>query len=59
VIDVMVSVRRDSSLARAFFARALGHGFASVEVNTNRGSAYPRVISDLVPAATCCAAILE
>jgi transposase-like protein len=36
VIDVLVSERRDSTGARAFFARALKSGSASVQVTTDR-----------------------
>jgi transposase-like protein len=49
VIDMLVCVRRDGAAARAFFARALGHGLAPVEVTTDRAPVYPRVLDDLVP----------
>jgi transposase, IS6 family len=51
VIDVLVSERRDSAAARAFFTRALGHGPAPAEVTTDRAPVYSRVLSDLAPAA--------
>jgi transposase-like protein len=51
VIDVLVSHRRDGATARAFFARALTHGPAPVEVTTDRAPVYPRVIDELVPGA--------
>ena len=51
VVDVLVSQRRDSAAARAFFTRALTHGPTPVEVTTDRAPVYPRVIEELVPAA--------
>jgi transposase-like protein len=51
VIDVLVSERRDAAAVRAFFARALKHGAAPVEVTTDLARVYPRVIDELVPAA--------
>jgi transposase-like protein len=52
VIDVLVCERRDAAAARAFFARALTRGASPAEVTTDRAPVYPRVIDDLVPAAT-------
>jgi transposase-like protein len=51
VIDVLVSTRRDSRAARAFFTRALTRGRSPVEVTTDRAPVYPRVIDELVPSA--------
>ena len=41
VIDVLVSTRRDTTAARAFFARALRCATAPVEVTTDRAPVYP------------------
>jgi transposase, IS6 family len=51
VIDVLVSTRRDTTAARAFFARALRCATAPVEVTTDRAPVYPRVVDELVPSA--------
>ena len=51
VIDVLVSTRRDTTAARAFFARALRCATAPVEVTTDRAPVYPRVVHELVPRA--------
>jgi transposase, IS6 family len=53
VIDVLVSVRRDSDAARRFFRRALKTlTVTPVEVVTDAAAAvYPRVLDELVPAA--------
>jgi transposase, IS6 family len=51
VIDVLVSERRDSTAARAFFTRAIRFGSAPVEVTTDRAPVYPRVVEELVLAA--------
>jgi IS6 family transposase len=51
VIDVLVSTRRDTTAARAFFARALRCATAPVEVTTDRAPVYPRVVDELVPRA--------
>jgi IS6 family transposase len=51
VIDVMLSVRRDLSAARAFFDRALAVGVRPVEVTTDRAASYPRVLDEQLPAA--------
>jgi transposase, IS6 family len=51
VIDVLVSRRRDAAAARSFFAGALQHGLAPVEVVTDRAPAYPRVVEEEAPAA--------
>jgi transposase, IS6 family len=50
VVDVMVSERRDTAAARWFFTRALAHGPAPVEVNTDKAGPY-LVLADLVPTA--------
>jgi IS6 family transposase len=50
VIDVMVSKRRDSAAARAFFTRAMRIAPAPVEVTTDRAPVYPRVLDEIVPA---------
>src|SRR5664279_1974728 len=51
VIDVMLSIRRDLSAARAFFTRALAVGVTPTEVTTDRAPAYPRVLDEYAPAA--------
>ncbi|MDQ3765538.1 MAG: IS6 family transposase [Actinomycetota bacterium] len=51
VIDVMVSQKRDLAATRRFFTRALEHGTRPTEVSTDRASAYPRVVDELLPAA--------
>ncbi len=51
VIDVLVSQQRDLAATRRFFTRALEHGRYPTEVSTDRASAYPRVIEELIPAA--------
>jgi transposase-like protein len=51
VIDVLVTRRRHAAAARAFFARALTHSRAPVEVTTDRAPVYPRAVSDLAQAA--------
>ncbi len=51
VIDVLVSSKRDLAAIRVFFMRALVHGRCFAEVATDRASAYPRVIEELIPAA--------
>ena len=51
VIDVLLTERRDTAAARRFFAPALAHGPAPVEVTTDRAAAYLRVVEELVPAA--------
>jgi transposase-like protein len=52
VIDVLVSARRDANVARRFFQRALDTvKVRPSEVVTDRASAYPRVLDELVPAA--------
>jgi transposase, IS6 family len=48
VIDVMLFEQRDTAAARRFFTRALRHGPAPVEVNTDQAGPYLRVIDDLV-----------
>jgi transposase-like protein len=44
VVDVLLSEQRDTAAARRFFARALRHGPAPVEVTTDQGGPYLRVI---------------
>ena len=51
VIDVMLSIRRDLTAARAFFTRALAVGVTPTEVTTDRAPGYPRVLDESVPAA--------
>ena len=51
VIDVLVSEKHDLAATRRFFTRALEHGPAPTEVTTDRASAYPRVLDELLPAA--------
>ena len=52
VIDVLVSKRRDAHAARRFFTRALSTvKVTPSEVVTDKASAYPRVLDELVPAA--------
>jgi transposase, IS6 family len=51
VIDVLMSQKRDLAATRRFFTRALQHGSRPAEVTTDRATAYPRVLDDLVPAA--------
>jgi transposase, IS6 family len=51
VIDVLVAEKRDLSATRRFFTRALEQGPPPAEVTTNRATAYPRVLDELVPAA--------
>jgi transposase, IS6 family len=51
VIDVLVSEKRDLAATRRFFARALDHGSRPSAGTTDKASAYPRVLDELVPAA--------
>jgi transposase-like protein len=51
VIDVLLSVRRGVAVARRFFTRALRAGTTPAEVTTDRASAYPRVLDELIPSA--------
>jgi IS6 family transposase len=51
VIDVLVSQKRDLAAIRVFYMRALVHGRCPTEVTTDRATAYPRVIEELIPAA--------
>ena len=48
IIDVLLSEQRDTGAARRFFARALRHGLAPVEVTTDKAGPYLRVIDELV-----------
>jgi len=52
IIDVLVSVRRDSQAARRFFRRALTTlKVTPAEVVTDKAPVYLRVLDELVPAA--------
>lgn len=52
VIDVYVSTQRASADAVAFFRRAIeATGVVPTEVTTDRASAYPPALSDILPAA--------
>jgi transposase, IS6 family len=51
VIDVLLSEDRDTTAARRFFTRALAHGPAPVEVTTDKGGPYLRVLDEPAPAA--------
>jgi transposase, IS6 family len=51
VIDVLLPVRRDLAAARRLFTRAMRAGVIPVEVTTDRASAYPRVLDELIPSA--------
>jgi IS6 family transposase len=48
---VLVSTRRNTAAARAFFTRALRLGPSPVEVTTDRAPVYPRVIAEHAPRA--------
>jgi transposase, IS6 family len=43
--------RHAATPTRVFFARALGHALAPVEVTTDKAPVYPRVLDETVPAA--------
>jgi transposase, IS6 family len=47
----LLSEQRDTAAARRFFARALAHQPAPVEVTTDKAAAYLRVLDELIPAA--------
>lgn len=51
VIDVLVSEKRDLAATRRSITRALDHGTYPSAVTTDKASAYPRVLDELVPAA--------
>jgi transposase, IS6 family len=51
IIGVWLSVRRDSTAAASFFARALTAGVVPVEVTTDQARVYPRVLDELIPTA--------
>jgi len=52
VIDLFVSVRRDTKAAHRFFERAIGTTKVTpVEVVTDRAATYPAVVEELLPAA--------
>ena len=48
---MLVSTKRDFAATRRFFTQALQHGPPPTEVTTDRASAYPRVLDELLPAA--------
>jgi transposase-like protein len=50
IIDVYVSPRRDTTVARRFFKAALGAHGEPVEVVTDRAPAFRAVIEELIPA---------
>ena len=47
----MLSARRDLAAARRFFTRMLRSGTVPAEVTTDRASAYPQVLDEMVPSA--------
>ena len=51
VIDVLLSVQRDTAAALQFFTRALRYGPAPVEVTTDKAGPYLRVVDELTPTA--------
>jgi transposase-like protein len=51
VIDVLISTRRDTTAARAFFLAHCAACRTPVEVTTDRAPVYPRVVDELVPRA--------
>ncbi len=52
VIDVFLSLRRNTEAARRFFAQAISRTRVSpTEVTTDRYGVYPRVLDELLPAA--------
>ncbi len=51
VIDVWLSPRRDLTVARKVFTRALALGAVPVEVTRDRAPAYPRILDELMSAA--------
>ena len=52
VVDVFLSLRRDTKAARRFFAQAIARTRISpIEVTTDRYRVYPRVLDELLPAA--------
>jgi len=51
VIDVLLSARRDLAAARRFFTRGVRAGTIPAEVTTDRATAYPRVLDELIPSA--------
>jgi len=48
---VLVSTRRDTAAARAFFVRALRLGPSPLEVSTDRAPVYLRIVEELEPVA--------
>ena len=48
---MLLSEKRDMAATRQFFTRALEHRSSPIEVTTDRATAYPRVLDELVPAA--------
>ena len=51
VIDVLVSPKRDNTAARRFFTRALAGATSPTEVTTDRATACPRIVEDMLPGA--------
>jgi transposase-like protein len=51
VIDVLVSPKRDKKAARRFFTWALAVATALTVVTTDRATAYPRLVKDILPGA--------
>ncbi len=51
VIDVLLSVQRDTAAARRFFVCGLRHGPVPVAVTTDKAGPYLRVLDELLPAA--------
>ena len=49
VIDVLVSPKRDKKAARRFFTWALAVATALTVVTTDRATAYPRLVKDILP----------
>lgn len=48
---MLVSTRRDTAAARAFFVRALRLGPSPLEVSTDRAPVYLRIVEELEPVA--------
>jgi IS6 family transposase len=51
VIAVLVPDKRDLAATRRFSTRALEHSPRPAKVSTDRASAYPRVLAELLPSA--------
>jgi transposase-like protein len=52
VIDVLVFRETGYAATRQFFTRALEHRSSPIQVTTDRATAYPRVLDELVPPAS-------